>query len=143
MIADASHRAEAKSQKAKPPDASQVLCAALLTAAVVALAAVPPSFFERLLSVCLYRHVFGFCPFCGSLRALVRLFHGDVAGAVRFNRNVIVTAPTLVFVLLDSLRRAMPVLRRARPLAPARVVGPGRRGAGPAVQGRQSISEPG
>ena len=79
--------------------------AALLLAVVVALVAIPPSLVERLPSACLNRHLFGFCPACGSLRALMRLFHGDVAGAVRFNPNVLVTAPVLVLLLLDSLRR--------------------------------------
>jgi len=81
--------------------------AILLLAIIVALVAVPPSLVERLPSVCLNRHIFGFCPACGSLRALVRLFHGDVAGAVRFNLNVIATAPLLVLLLLGSLRRAV------------------------------------
>jgi hypothetical protein len=79
----------------------------LLLAVIVALVAVPPSFVERLPSVCLNRHIFGFCPACGSLRALVRLFHGDFAGAVRFNLNVLFTGPVLVFLLLASLRRAV------------------------------------
>jgi len=66
---------------------------------------VPPSLVERLPSICLNRHLFGFCPACGSLRALVRLFHGDVAGAVRFNLNFLLTGPVLVLLLLASLRR--------------------------------------
>jgi hypothetical protein len=84
---------------------------ALLLAVIVALVVVPPAFVERLPSVCLNRHIFGFCPACGSLRALVRLFHGDLAGAVRFNPNVIVTAPLLVLLLLGGLRRAAAVRR--------------------------------
>jgi len=80
--------------------------AALLLAVVVALVAIPPSLVERLPSVCLNRHLFGFCPACGSLRALVRLFHGDVAGAVGLNLNVMLTGPVLVLLLLASLRRA-------------------------------------
>jgi hypothetical protein len=78
-----------------------------LLAGVVALVAVPPSLFERLPSVCLNRHIFGFCPACGSLRALVNLFHGNLAGAVRFNHNVLLTGPVLVMLLLSSLRRAL------------------------------------
>ena len=101
-------------QKSERPEADSepLLQTVLLLAAVVALAVVPPSFVERLPSFCLYRHIFGFCPFCGSLRALVRLFHGYVAGAVRFNFNVLATGPVLVFLLLDSLRRV--VLGRCR-----------------------------
>ena len=97
------------------PKPGSLLQAKLLLAAVTALVAVPPSFVERLPSVCLNHRLFGWCPACGSLRALVRLFHGDVAAAVRFNPNVLVTAPLLVLLLLDSLRRAVPSLRRARP----------------------------
>ena len=67
----------------------------------------PPSVVERLPSVCLNRHLFGWCPGCGSLRALVRLFHGDLAGAVRLNLNVLLTAPLLVVLLAVSLRRAI------------------------------------
>jgi hypothetical protein len=115
MIADASQKAKVKGQKTKLPDASRVLYAVLSVAAVVALMAVPPSFVERLPSVCLNHRLFGWCPACGSLRALSRLFHGDLAAAVRFNPNVLVTAPLLVLLLLDSLRRAAPSLRRARP----------------------------
>jgi len=80
---------------------------ALLLAVMVALTVVPPSLVERLPSVCLNHRLFGWCPGCGSLRALVRFFHGDFAGAVRFNPNVLVTAPLLVLLLLDGLRRAL------------------------------------
>jgi hypothetical protein len=106
-------------QKAERPKSGSesLLQAALLLAAVIALATVPPSFVERLPSVCLNRHIFGFCPACGSLRALIRLFHGDVAGAVRFNANVLVTAPLLVLLLLGRLRRG---LRPGRPVRSGR-----------------------
>jgi hypothetical protein len=80
--------------------------AVILLVAVVALAVVPPAWVERLPSVCLNRHIFGFCPACGSLRALVRLFHRDLAGALRFNVNALLTGPVLVILLLSSLRRA-------------------------------------
>jgi hypothetical protein len=85
-----------------------LLQAALLLSAVGVLIAVPPSLIERLPSVCLNRHIFGFCPACGSLRALVHFFHGDVARAIRFNINVLATAPVLILLLLAGLRRAVP-----------------------------------
>lgn len=85
--------------------------AALLLAAVFALVAVPPSFVERLPSVCLNRHIFGFCPACGSLRALVCLFHGAVGRALDYNANCLLTGPILVLLLLASLRRAVAGLR--------------------------------
>jgi len=78
----------------------------LLLAAVALLVAVPPSFVERLPSVCLNRHIFGFCPACGSLRALSHLFHGAVGAALKHNPNCLLTGPVLVLLLLDSLRRA-------------------------------------
>jgi hypothetical protein len=85
--------------------------AALLLAAVVALVAVPPSLVERLPSVCLNRHIFGFCPACGSLRALVHLFHGALGPALRHNLDCLLTGPILVILLLASLRRAVAVGR--------------------------------
>ena len=85
--------------------------AALLLAAVVALVVVPPSFVERLPSVCLNRHILGFCPACGSLRALVHLFHGALGPALRHNLNCLLTGSILVMLLLASLRRAVVVGR--------------------------------
>jgi hypothetical protein len=89
--------------KAEVPDSRQQVLALLAALAVLVL--VPPAWVERLPSVCLNRHIFGFCPACGSLRALVHLFHGDLAGAVRFNPNVLLTGPLLMALLLTSLRR--------------------------------------
>ena len=80
--------------------------AVILLAAVAALALVPPSWIERLPSLCLNQRIFGFCPGCGSLRALVRLFHGDLAGAVHFNLSVLLTGPLLLALLVARLRRA-------------------------------------
>jgi hypothetical protein len=65
---------------------------------------VPPSFVERLPSVCLNRQIFGFCPACGSLRALVYLFHGAYGQALKYNPNCLLTGPVLVLLLLVSLR---------------------------------------
>lgn len=79
----------------------------VLLVAVIALVAVPPSLLERLPSVCLNRHIFGFCPACGSLRALVCLFHGAVGQALKYNLNCLLTGPVLVLLLLASLRRAV------------------------------------
>jgi hypothetical protein len=78
-----------------------------LTMIVAALALVPPSLVERLPSVCLNRHIFGFCPACGSLRALVHLFHGALGPALRHNVNCLLTGPILLIFLLANLRRAV------------------------------------
>ncbi len=77
----------------------------LLGAAIAFLAAVPPSLIERLPSFCLNRHVFGWCPGCGSLRALVYLFHGSVSHALRYNVNCLLTGPVLALLLLAGLQR--------------------------------------
>jgi hypothetical protein len=87
-------------------ESRQRLSAIVLLAVVGALAVIPPAWVERLPSVCLNQKIFGFCPGCGSLRALVRLFHGDLAGAVHFNINVFLTGPLLLALLLARLRRA-------------------------------------
>lgn len=84
-----------------------LLQATLLLAAVAALVVVPPAWVERLPSVCLNRHIFGFCPACGSLRALVCLFHGALGRALEYNLNCLLTGPILVILLLASLRRAL------------------------------------
>ena len=76
----------------------------MFLAMVVALVAVPPSFLERLPSVCLNRHILGFCPACGSLRALVCLFHGAVGRALAHNPNCLLTGPVLILLLCASIR---------------------------------------
>jgi hypothetical protein len=88
-----------------------LLPATLLLAVVAALVVVPPAWVERLPSVCLNRHIFGFCPACGSLRALVCLFHGALGRALEHNLNCLLTGPILVILLLASLRRALAVQR--------------------------------
>jgi hypothetical protein len=77
----------------------------LLGAAIAFLAAVPPSLIERLPSFCLNRHILGWCPGCGSLRALVYLFHGEVGQAIKYNPNCLIVAPVLILLLLASVRR--------------------------------------
>jgi hypothetical protein len=80
--------------------------AIFLLAAIVALAVVPPAWVEQLPSVCLTRHIFGFCPACGTIRALVYLFHGAVGQALRHNPNCLLTGPLLLALLVARLRRA-------------------------------------
>jgi hypothetical protein len=77
----------------------------LLTAAVAGMALVPLQWVERLPSICVNHRLFGWCPGCGSLRALVRFFHGDLAGATRFNVNVFLTAPLLAGLAVARLAR--------------------------------------
>ena len=80
--------------------------AILLLCFIAAFVVIPPAWVERLPSLCLNQRIFGFCPGCGTLRALVRLFHGDLAGAVHFNLSVLLTGPLLLALLVARLRRA-------------------------------------
>jgi hypothetical protein len=104
-------------QKSELPEASvgPRLQAILLLGVIAALALVPPSLVERLPSLCINRHLFGWCPGCGSLRALVYLFHGSVGQALKFNPNCLITGPVLVILLLASLRRAAFLRRAVKP----------------------------
>jgi hypothetical protein len=83
----------------------------LLLGYMAFLVVVPPALVERLPSVCLNRHIFGFCPACGSLRALVCLFHGALGQALKYNPNCLLTGPVLVLLLLVSLRRSVAAQR--------------------------------
>jgi len=76
-----------------------------IIAVAVALAALPPSWFEHGPPVCLIRAAIGVCPFCGSVRALAHFFHGHLSEAVRMNLNVIVTGPLLLYLAADALVR--------------------------------------
>jgi hypothetical protein len=91
--------------------------AVVLLAAVAALVLIPSAWVERLPSVCLNRHIFGFCPACGSLRALVCLFHGAVGQALKYNPNCLITGPVLVILLLARLRRAAFLRRAVKPVS--------------------------
>jgi hypothetical protein len=73
------------------------------------LAAVSPETLTRGPDLCLWRHLFHLsaCPACGSTRALAAFFHGHLGQALAFNRNVVVTAPLLVGLLLDDLHRLL------------------------------------
>ena len=46
------------------------------------------------------------CPGCGSLRAMHRLLHGDLAGAVHSNALLILSLPLLAWLGVNSIRRA-------------------------------------
>ena len=77
-----------------------------LTIAILAL--ISPETLTRGPDLCVWRHLFHLsaCPACGSTRALAAFFHGHFGQALAFNRNVVVTAPLLVGLLLDNLRKA-------------------------------------
>lgn len=79
----------------------------VLLLAISALALVPPEVFSHGPSLCLWRDLFHLsaCPSCGSTRALAAFFHGEFSAALGYNRNVVLTAPTLLSMLvLDCFR---------------------------------------
>jgi hypothetical protein len=77
---------------------------------------ISPETLSRGPDLCLWRHLFHLstCPACGSTRALAAFFHGHFGRALAFNRNIVVTAPLLVGLLLDDLRNAVNGPRVAR-----------------------------
>ena len=79
---------------------------AVLLFAVGTFSLIAPETLARGPSLCLWRHLFypSACPACGTLRALTAFFHGSLGEALAFNRNVLITAPTLVgLVAVDTL----------------------------------------
>ena len=78
----------------------------VLSLALVIFVAVPPEVLARGPDLCLWKHLFHLaaCPACGSTRALAAFFHGNLAQALAYNRNVLVTGPLLIALLLrDAL----------------------------------------
>jgi hypothetical protein len=85
----------------------------MLLLAIAAFCLIPPEVLARGPNLCLWRHLFhvAACPACGSTRALVALFHGQLRRALALNLNVLVTGPTLVtLVCLDTFRWARRIL---------------------------------
>ena len=92
----------------------------VLSLALAILAAVPPETWSRGPDICLWKHLFHLaaCPGCGSTRALAAFFHGHVAQALGYNRNVIVTGPLLLTLWLQDAARLVvrKLLARAQEL---------------------------
>ncbi len=79
----------------------------VLSLALTACLALPPAIIARGPDICLWKHLFRLaaCPACGSTRALVAFFHGNLHQALAHNRNVVVTGPLLVGLWVqDTLR---------------------------------------
>ena len=53
--------------------------------------------------ICLFDRFFGYCPACGTTRALSCFFRGEFAEAVKFNRNVFLTGPVIVFMFIKDM----------------------------------------
>ena len=72
----------------------------VLSLALVFFVTVPPEALARGPELCLWKHLFHLaaCHACGSTRALAAFFHGHLAQALAYNRNVVVTGP--LFLLL-------------------------------------------
>jgi hypothetical protein len=77
----------------------------VLSLAMAVFVTVPPEMLARGPDICLWKHLFHLaaCPACGSTRALAAFFHGHVAQALAYNRNVMVTAPLLVGLLIHDV----------------------------------------
>jgi hypothetical protein len=90
---------------------------AVLLAAITAFCLVPPEILARGPNICLWRHLFHLvaCPACGSTRALAAFFHGHLAQALAFNRNVLATAPLLLGLSALDTSRAFRKVLAARP----------------------------
>ena len=77
----------------------------VLSLALAVFVAVPPEMLARGPDLCLWKHLFHLaaCPACGSTRALAAFFHGHLAQALAYNRNVIVTGPLLIGLLVHDV----------------------------------------
>jgi len=80
-----------------------------LSLALGVFAALPPEVLGRGPDICLWKHLFGLaaCPACGSTRALAAFFHGHLAQALAYNRNVLVTGPLLIGLLIQDAVRGL------------------------------------
>lgn len=65
---------------------------------------------------CVFRTVTGFeCPGCGAQRAIHRLLHFDICGALRQNALIVVAIPYVALLFaLDTARRPTPRMMRWR-----------------------------
>jgi hypothetical protein len=77
----------------------------VLSLALAAFVVVPPEVLAHGPDVCLWKRLFHLaaCPACGSTRALAAFFHGHLAQALGYNRNVIVTGPLFIGLLLQDV----------------------------------------
>jgi hypothetical protein len=82
--------------------------------AVAGFCLISPERLARGPDLCLWKYLFPLaaCPACGSTRALAAFFHGQFAAALAFNRNVIVTAPLLLALLVRDAWSLLKEFRR-------------------------------
>lgn len=76
----------------------------VLSLALAVFIAAPPELLARGPDICLWKHLFHLtaCPACGSTRALAAFFHGNLTQALTYNRNVLITGPTLIGLLAQD-----------------------------------------
>ena len=81
----------------------------VLSLALGVFVAVPPEVLARGPDICLWKHLFRLaaCPACGSTRALAAFFHGHLAQALTYNRNVMVTGPLLLGLWAQDAARLL------------------------------------
>ena len=81
----------------------------VLSVALGVFVAVPPEMLARGPDICLWKHLFRLaaCPACGSTRALAAFFHGHLAQALAYNRNVVVTGPLLLVLWAQDAARLL------------------------------------
>jgi hypothetical protein len=77
----------------------------VLSLGLAVLVTVPPQVLARGPDICLWKHLFHLaaCPACGSTRALAAFFHGHLAEALAYNRNVLVTGPLMIGLLIHDV----------------------------------------
>lgn len=75
-----------------------MLAAAILSAIVVLLYGLDPAA-SRLFPRCPFRLLTGlYCPGCGSLRAMHRLLHGNLGGALAMNSLMVLSLPGMAML---------------------------------------------
>ena len=69
---------------------------------VAAFCLIPPELLSRGPDLCVWRKLLHIaaCPACGSTRALAAFFHGRWQEGFAYNRNVVLTAPGILFLIL-------------------------------------------
>ena len=93
-----------------------VVWAALVFLALGSFCLIPLDSWTRVPDLCLWRRLFHLaaCPACGSTRALVSFFHGEWPAAWKYNANVVVTAPSLMVLVINYSLKLWRRLRSAQ-----------------------------
>ena len=74
----------------------------VLSLALLVFALIPPEVLGRGPDICVWKHLLHLsaCPACGTTRALAAFFHGHLSQALAYNRNVLVTGPLVMALLV-------------------------------------------